>query len=178
LLRKKKKMSRSKRAKDKRLPPFVALPWDMLNGKAYQSLKYSAAKALPYFWGKLHVPFNDPAQYETDIHFPYAEGKRYGFSPGTFSKIIQELIAKGFIDPVDKGGLRGHGKSYNVFRISRRWEKLGTSAFQPRDWRCFVPRPRLKDNSKKEMCRYKKGKETTVKDGFISQNEAVEANSS
>lgn len=171
-------MSYIKKLKDKKLPPFVALPWSMLNGKAYQSLKHSAAKALPYFWGKPHKPFNDPTLYESEIQFSYVEGARYGFAPGTFSKIIQELVAKGFLDPVDKGGLRCCGKSWNVFRISRRWEKYGTAEYQAVDWKCFVPRPRLKVTPKREIHSFKKGNEKEVKSGFFSRNEAVAAISS
>ncbi len=166
-------MSRTKRGKNRRLTPFVAMPWDMLNNRAYIDLKPSAAKALPYFWGRLHVPFNDPAQYETEIRFPYPEGKRLGFASATFSKIIQELMAKGFLDPVDKGGLRANGKSYNVFKISRRWERYGKEDFEAVVWRCFVPRTRLKATSKRETNRFKKGNEPDLKSGFVSQNEAV-----
>jgi hypothetical protein len=169
-------MSYAKKMKEKsRMCNFVALPWPVLNGKAFISLKPSAGKALLYFWGKPHEPFNKPAHYETEFRFPYEEGKRYGFSPGTFSKVIQELVAKGFIDPVDKGGLRGNGKSYNVFKISRRWEKYGTNDFQNVEWKCFVPRSRLNTTSKKEMYSFKKGNEKEAQGGFISQNEAVGA---
>ncbi len=166
-------MSWTKRAKDKKLPPFVAIPWEMLNSRAYIDLKPSAAKALPYFWGKPHKRFDDPAQYETEIRFSYPEGKRLGFASATFSKIIQELMAKGFLDPVDKGGLRGSGKSYNVFKISRRWERYGKEDFETVVWRCFVPRTRLKATSKRETNRFKKGNEPDLRSGFISQNEAV-----
>ena len=168
-------MSSVKKLKDKRLPPFVALPWAMLNVEAYKSLRHPAGKALPYFWGKPRAPFNNPAQYDTTIHFPYKEGQRYGFSPGTFSKVIRELVAKGFLDPVEKGGLRSHGKSYNLFKISNRWEKYGSDEFQPLDWKCFVPRPRFKPTSKKEIYNFKKGKDGHGESSSNSQNEAVEA---
>jgi hypothetical protein len=171
-------MSFAKRSKDRKLPPFVALPWSMLNGRAYQSLKHSAAKALPYFWGKPKRRFDDPALHEIEIKFPYEEGARYGFASGTFSKIIQELVAKGFLDPVDKGGLRSFGKSWNVFKISRRWEKYGTAEYQAVHWKCFVPRPRLKATAKRETNSFKKGNEKEAKSSFISRNEVVEIISS
>ena len=34
-------------------------------------------------------------------------------------------MRKGFIDPVDKGGLRGAGLSCNIFRMSDRWKHYG-----------------------------------------------------
>jgi hypothetical protein len=149
------------------------MSWDVLNSIAYKSLTHSAGKALPYFIGKPKAPFNDPAQCNTDIHFPYAEAKRYGFAPGTFSKIIHELVAKGFLDPVDKGGLRCNGKSYNVFRMSRRWEKYGTSEFQPCDWRSFFPGRKLKATSKKETYSFKEGNEKAADSTSFSENDAV-----
>lgn len=99
------------------LPPFVALTWDMLNSAAYKSLNYSAAKALPYFLGKYQGPYHDLQRYLFEFKLPYAEGLRYGFSSSTFSGVIQELVRKGFIDPMDKGGLRGDGKSCNLFKV-------------------------------------------------------------
>ncbi len=123
-----------------RLPPFVALTWDMLNSGAYKQLKPSAGKALPYFLGKVKCGHGDPQRYVTEFHFSYTEGLKYGFSSATFSSIIQELIRKGFIDPVDKGGLRSDGLSYNFFKLSPRWEKFGTSEFESIEWKCFCPR--------------------------------------
>ena len=130
------------RKKGNKLPPFVPLTWETLNSLAYKDLPPSSAKALPYFLGKSKAGYNDPQRYLGEFSFSYTEGKRYGFSPATFSKVIQALIRFGFIDPVDKGGLRGDCRSYNLFKLSRRWEGYGTENFKPLDWRCFVPKPR------------------------------------
>jgi len=91
----------------KRLPPFVPLPWDMLNHKAYKELPFAASKALPYFLGKVKMDFNDPNRLTTKFSFSYREAKSLGFATGTFSNVIQDLVKYGFIDPIDKGGLRG-----------------------------------------------------------------------
>ena len=125
-----------------RLPPFVPLTWDMLNSKAYIDLPASAGKALPYFLGKVKCSFNDSQRYLMEFSFSYSEGKRVGFASGTFSNVIKALVRKGFIDPVDKGGLRSDGKSYNIFRLSRRWEKYGNADFKDIEWECFFPRVR------------------------------------
>jgi hypothetical protein len=134
-------MSRGKK-KGHRLPPFVPLTWEMLNGTAYKNLPPSAAKALPYFLGKIKGGYNDPQRNLGEFSFSYTEGKRFGFSPSTFSKVIQALVRIGFIDPVDKGGLRGDCKSYNIFKLSKRWEEFETPNFKPLDWKCFIPKPR------------------------------------
>ena len=131
-----------KRKKGNRLPPFVPLTWEMLNSIAYKDLPPSSAKALPYFLGKVKANHNSLQYYMVEFSFSYTEGKRLGFALGTFSKIIQSVIRFGFVDPVDKGGLRGDGKSYNFFKLSKRWEEYGTPNFRPLEWKCFIPKPR------------------------------------
>ena len=96
-------MAKKKRNK---VTSFSALPWEMLNSPAYIQLPHSAAKALPYFIGKVKTRLDDPERYRTEFSFSYREGKRYGFASATFSKVIQALVAYGLIDPIDKGGLR------------------------------------------------------------------------
>jgi hypothetical protein len=169
-------MGRSKRKRNNISGGFVALTWELLNSAAYRELPYSGAKALPYFLGK--VRGHGPERYDTEITFSYTEGQRYGFARATFSKAIQNLVRMGFIDPIDKGGLCSDGKSYNIFKLSRRWEKYGTDAFQPVDWGCFTPRPRTKKkqraSSKSESYKFKKGTEQGQKAGLNSLSEPVE----
>jgi hypothetical protein len=111
-----------KKPNGNKLPPFVPLTWDVLNSKAYIELPPSAAKALPYFWGKVKKGFSDPEKYVTQFTFSYPEGLRLGFSHTTFAKIIRDLEKFGFIDWVAQGGLRGKGKGYNRFKLTQRWE--------------------------------------------------------
>lgn len=120
------------------------LQLDMLNSEGYIALKPSSAKALPYFMAKNKVPPGDAARLTFEFSLSYAEGNKYGFSSSTFSKIIQDVIEKGFIDPVDKGGLRGHGKSCSVFRLSDRWKSFGTPVFQGVNWKSFKPKEHFK----------------------------------
>jgi hypothetical protein len=99
-------MSREKNS----LPPFVALLWEMLNSWAYKELNSSAAKALLYFLGKFKGVYSDPQRYKLAFPFSYSEAERLGFASSTFSRVIRELVRKGFIDPVDKGGLKSDAK--------------------------------------------------------------------
>ena len=124
----------------KKLPPFVPLPWNMLNHEAYKKLPFAASKALPYFLGKVKIAYNDPNRLSTEFSFPYNEAKLLGFALATFSKAIQDLVKFGFIDPKEKGGLRGEGKSYSFFCLSARWKLYGQPEFQHLDWKCFFPR--------------------------------------
>jgi len=124
----------------KKLPPFVPLPWEMLNHKAYKELPFAASKALPYFLGKVKMDYNDPNRLTTEFSFSYKEAKSYSFALGTFSKVITDLIKYGFLDPRDKGGLRGDCKSNSLFCLSQRWKLFGETDFQFVDWKCFLPR--------------------------------------
>jgi len=127
----------ARKGRRNKLPPFVAITWDVLNSRAYRDLSPSAAKALPLFLGKVKVPHNSPERCHTSFHFPYGEAKRFGFAKRTFLRVIVDLVSKGFLDPVGKGGLRSLGKGYNTFRLSQRWMRYGGPNFEVVDWRTF-----------------------------------------
>jgi hypothetical protein len=120
-----------------KLPPFVALPWMLLNHPAFKKLPPSAAKLLPYFLGKPKLPYNDKDYCSREFSFTYHEGITYGCARKTFSRIIKALIENGFIDPVEKGGLRGDGHSTSKFKLSHRWEAYGTYQFHTVKWEEF-----------------------------------------
>jgi hypothetical protein len=137
-----KRMSRINGRREKtrgNLPPFVPLFWIMLNSPAFKSLPPSAAKALPFFLGKVKLHPRDPEKYQAEFIFSYREGQKRGFALATFSKIIRDLIWYGFIDPVDRGGLRGDCKTNNKFRLSKRWEAYGSEQFKAIEWKNFHP---------------------------------------
>jgi hypothetical protein len=160
-----------------KLPPFVALTWEMLNSKAYIDLPPSAAKVLPYFLGKPKFGYGDPQRYREEFHLSYAEASSYGFAIATHHRNISQLVEKGFIDPVDKGGLRGLGRSYSLFTISWRWKEYGKSDFQKISWRCFQPRERDRSRARAKMKTYngRNGNKEQFKPEDISRNDVVEA---
>ncbi|MDQ7786770.1 MAG: hypothetical protein RDU01_04110 [Thermodesulfovibrionales bacterium] len=168
-------MKKYKRKKNNRLPPFVALTWDTLNSQAYKALTPSASKALPYFLGKVKLTYNDPDRYENAFTFSYTEGRRFGFASSTFHSVICELVEKGFIDPVDKGGLRSDGKSFNYFKLSKRWGKYGKEDFIKKEWSTFLPKLRIKPTQKSEINSFKKGNGMSPVEEIISINEPVGA---
>ena len=151
-------MSRGEKSinKWKRLPPFVPLTWEMLNHEAYKELPPSAAKALPYFFGKVKFDYHDPARLASEFSFSYNEGQSLGFATATFSKVITDLVKYGFLDPKDKGGLRGDCKSNNLFCLSHRWKLFGQPTFQFLDWKCFLPRQKQLQNMKRTTSIYEK----------------------
>ena len=113
-----------------KLPPFVPLTWEMLNSRAYKELTPSSAKALPYFLGKVKLPYHDPEKYRIEFEFRYSEAERLGFANTTFYRSITKLIDFGFMDPVSKGGKKSSGYSSNRFKLSERWKGYGTKDFR------------------------------------------------
>ena len=63
-----------------------------------------------------------------EIVFTYKEAEQeYGISPARFTKALDELIDKGFIDIAGQG--MGVHKVETHFSISKRWRKYGTPDF-------------------------------------------------
>lgn len=134
--------TRKRRQKGTRLPPFVAMPWELLNSRAFIELNNAARVALIYFIGKPHMIYNSPDYYDMVFGFSYREAKRLGFPSGTFFKVINELVRHGFLEPERKGGCYGDLKASNCFRLSRRWQRYGCPDFQNSDWAGFIHKPR------------------------------------
>ena len=126
-------MSYAKRSKVKqKLPPFVAMSWEILTSKVFIDLTPSSGKALQYFRGKgLKVAYtrNEPEN-SIVFEFSYDEAERLGFASATFSKILKELIRVGFIDMAGYGGLRGFCKLNSKYRLSDRWRRYGEPDFE------------------------------------------------
>jgi len=111
----------------------------MLNSEAYKSLPLAAAKALPLFLAKVKIHVADEQRYREIFTLSYGELKAAAnISDRTCSKVYQELVKLGFIHPVKKGGLRGHGKSCSEYKLSRRWEQYGQPGFREVDLKTFI----------------------------------------
>lgn len=160
-----------------KLPPFVPLLWDVLNSKAFKKLPASSAKALPYFLGKAGkesklTPLN-PDFYNQHIQFPYSEAKGLGFASGTFANIIQTLVRYGFIDPVERGGIKSFGYGKSTFKASERWKDYGKPEFKVVEWYQTVPKLKSKPSPKCEIYKIKNGKKEDNNEEEISNIEAV-----
>lgn len=104
---------------------YVALPWKMLNHKAYIKLPPTAKGMLPYFLGKVKIHMMEHQYYHVEFSLTYKEAVHLGFARRTFTRTIVILIGHGFIDPVHWGV-----KNSSIFRLSKRWEMFGTAAFE------------------------------------------------
>ena len=125
-------MARGRERKNK-LPPFVALTWELLNSKAYKDLTPTAKGVLPYFLGKIKRPLQDPQYYQENFIFPYAEAVKLGYAKKTFYRAINSLYQFGFVDIIEIGGLRGSGKTSSKFKLANRWKGYGLFSFQKAD---------------------------------------------
>ena len=130
-----------------RLPPFAAITNEEMLSQAYTDLKHSAAKAYPHF-KRMDGIRRKKAGYDGTFDFTYAEARKLGFAKGTFSAVIAELNAKGFINIVKQGGMRGCGRSNAKYRLSERWRDYGKPPVYDRAT-CsfrepFINRPRYK----------------------------------
>ena len=164
-------MEKYRRKKQNRLPPFVPLTWEMLNSAAYKALPFSASKALPYFLGKVKLSYNNPQRLNSNFEFSYSEAQNHGFASGTHNRVIVELIDKGFIDPICKGGKRSFGYSSSLFSLSDRWKTYGTDNFKIISWRDIMPEFRKrKPTPKIDTDNIKNGVEQVKSDPIHLQN--------
>jgi len=122
------------------------------------------------------LSYNDPLRYQTEFPFSYSEAKNYGFAIATHHRCISELMEKGFIDPADKGGLRGLGRSCSSFTLSWRWKDYGNPDFEKIIWSCFQPKDRSRAKAKMKTYKGNNGNETPIADVNLSKNDVVGAN--
>jgi len=115
-------------SKSKSGPTAIFIAPKLLKSKAYFSLTGKAPQVLGMFWykrkvrkkpySKLHVITNNG-----EIEFTYREAVAYGISKSTFTRALDELIEKGFIDIAHSGGqLQGDKTKY---ALSIRWMDYG-----------------------------------------------------
>ncbi len=124
---------RTRKDAGNRLPPFSPILYEELDSLAYQALTPNAAKALPYFKrikGILIKKSGD--NFNGIFDATYTELEKFGFARRTISRIISDLQAKGFIDIIKQGGMRGCGMSNSKYRMSERWRDYGKSGFMKR----------------------------------------------
>ena len=118
-------MSKSRQKSKDRLAPFVPIFHDELESTAYRELTPSAAKLYPFFKRSCVRATRGKPDESTPFGFTYTEAIKYGFSRATYSRAMKDLVASGFLDILESGGLRGVGCSCSKYRLSRRWVTFG-----------------------------------------------------
>lgn len=107
----------------------------LLESTAYHDLDGKAAKTLMWFLAKrqfARIKGSDrQAWMQTnngEILFTYKEAsEKHGYSPQVFSRLLGELVSKGFIDIATPG--IGVAKAATKYALSRRWQTYGTDEF-------------------------------------------------
>ena len=109
---------------------FVPLEHRLLDSRAFHALTNNSKIAFTYFRR------DRKNGYQMDLTLTLKQAKGYGVcgSPTTFTKIKRELVAYGFLDPLNPGGLNEPA----VFRESSRWKKWGTPEFEEKEYQAGI----------------------------------------
>ena len=108
----------------------------LINCKAYLALKGISPQLLLLFYSRrkmARVGRRGKKKWvctnATEIEFTYLEAKkRFGITHSRFTRGIDDLIEKGFIDIAHQGGAYRHDKT--IYALSDRWKKYGTLDFE------------------------------------------------
>jgi len=98
----------------------------LLDSAVFQSLSSIAKVAFMYFRR------DKKNGYQTEVVLTFPQAKKYGVcgSPSTFDRIKRELVEKGFMDPLEPGGLNQPA----IFELSNRWKWHGKERFKKVDY--------------------------------------------
>jgi len=117
-------------------PPFVFLPWLVLNSMAYRDLSPSAAKLLPFLLGKARVEWRDPDRLRIEFEYSITEAQRNGgLARATAQRAIHALHKHGFLEVVRRGKAFEDLRVSSKFKLSARWERYGTPDFKVITWK-------------------------------------------
>ncbi len=102
----------------------------LLYTAAFKALSGSAFKLYCVLRAKTYGTL--PGACDEDIKLPYSIlVKDTGLSIQTVSSGLIELENMGFIELIDRGGLRSGGKHTSVYKLSMRFRDYGSDKFQP-----------------------------------------------
>ena len=108
----------------------------LLESRAFNDLDGKASKVLFWFLAKRRFIWDRSSKRQRwvqtnngEIVFTYEEAaEKHGYSPQVFSRLLGDLVSKGFID-IAKPGI-GVGRVATKYSISRRWQEYGTDEFK------------------------------------------------
>ncbi len=136
-------MGRKKTQKNPLPRGFVPLTWDLLNSEAYKALNLPGVKALPFFIGKARYERNiDCNVRSSPFQLSYSEiQKCTRLSRTAVSHAVVDLVAKGFIDVIERGYRTDYGGRHSSkYAMSGRWQGYGKLGFELVDLRKIEPK--------------------------------------
>ena len=117
-------------------PVYIERP--LIKSKAFQTLRLPASHlVLMVFMTKRQIGIHKTSKREQfyianngEIEFTQKEALyKYGVSQGKFTRAIDELLSKGFIEIAATGA--GVHKIKTLYTISERWRDYGKADFEP-----------------------------------------------
>lgn len=108
----------------------------VLQSEAYWDLSKHGIRVLFRFYEKRKVSPHKDSKGNTyyqiinngDLVFTYDEAERWGIDRKQFSKAIDDLVAKGFLEITHQGAGQGDSSTY---KLTQRWQAYGTKNFDP-----------------------------------------------
>lgn len=113
-----------KRKRKQKLGLGTFIEADLFKSKAFISLKGAAPQVLIIFLGKRNFkPQGNGKRYcinKDSLKFSYIEAKEiYGITQPRFTRAIDELLAKGFLTIIHRGG--GYQQDQTIYGLSENW---------------------------------------------------------
>ncbi|MEW5804935.1 MAG: hypothetical protein AB1847_22850 [bacterium] len=126
-----------KEERKKKSSPYTYVEKELFKSSAWLSLSGIAPQVYTIFLLKRVVTIHNRKKghdrkeciNSQELVFTYTEAKeKYGITQPRFSRAIDDLIGKGFIDVVKSAG--GLFKEATLYGLSDRWRKYGTAQFK------------------------------------------------
>ena len=116
--------------------PVIVIERELLSSKAYLSLKGFAPQLLFLFYCRRRLEKKGRKGKEkwvcvnaSEIEFTYSEAKKkFGIGSQRFTRAVDELISKGFINIVHQGGC--YRRDRTIYELSQRWRQFGKADFK------------------------------------------------
>ncbi len=116
--------------------PGIYLESELLASPAFAELNRTEIRVLLRFYQKRQIAKKRKGQKvrskeilnNGQISFTYNEANDMGISDSAFTRAIDGLLERGFIDITHSG--EGMYRSVSLYAISTRWGRYGTEAFQ------------------------------------------------
>jgi hypothetical protein len=117
---------------------YALLDFELLYGEAYNSLTPTGKDVLIRFLQKRTFFYKGKGKKNKEyinhgLVFTYQEAECFRISKSSFSRAINQLVEKGFIEIEYQGGSIGIGKDWSRYKLISDWKDYGTAKFETRE---------------------------------------------
>ena len=119
----------------KKPPPGIYLEGELLASAAFAELNQTEMRVFLRFYQKRQIAKKRRGEVLNNgkITFPYDEAEEMGISSTAYTRALDGLLARGFIDITYSG--EGMYRSKSLYAISTRWKHFGTERFEKKERR-------------------------------------------